>query len=37
MGSSRPFLLTRLIKMSMQTGLMTFELISDMDLTESAL
>lgn len=37
MGSSRLFLLTRLMKMKMQTGLTTFELIGDIDFTESAL
>lgn len=37
MGSSKSFLLTRLIKMSMQTGLTTFDFIGDMDFTKSAL
>lgn len=37
MVSSRSFLLTRLMKMSMQTGLTTFDVIGDMDFTKSSL
>lgn len=37
MGSIKSLLLTRLMKMSMKSGLTTFVLIGDMDFTESSL